>query len=164
MNQSSSYLGRKRSPPNNYDSHDMKREDGELNSNNDYNRRNKTRDIGKYYNTKKKNNYSPHINRRRTSHESPHRNYNNKFREDNFYDRDKNRRNSRRNLSPLRSESSSYLDLKKDRNVKNHKKKKYNFLVCLQKNYYRYIEQDYDSIYREVSINLFRLKIKSKIS
>ena len=83
--------------------------------------------------------------------------------EDNFYDRDKNRRNSRRNLSPESSESSSYEDLKKDRNVKNHKKKKYNFLVCLQKNYYRYIEQDYDSIYREVHYFLFRLKIKLKI-
>jgi hypothetical protein len=149
MNSSNSYLGRKRASAERYDdrqSYNSKR-DIEAGHNNDYrNKRDRDYNNSDRYG-KRKQSYSPedHRNDRRCESHSYTRRHN-----DDYYERPRYQKCTRGSISDLDSNTSS---IESDRNSdKKHLKKKYNFLICLPKNFFRFIEQGYDPLLREVFI------------
>jgi hypothetical protein len=160
MNHSNNYLKRKRNSSENYDSMDMKKEDGELGGSNDHHKNRSSRDYGKSsYRSKPMRDYSPQ-NKRRPSYESPHRVYNNRYKVDYIYERErKPRYYERRDSSELRSEESSIHEMRRESRPADvsrpSMKRRYNFLICLPKNYFRFIDQNYDKLFRQVFLLLY---------
>jgi hypothetical protein len=166
MNHSNNYLKRKRNSSENYNSIDMKKEDGELGGN-DHNKSRLSRDYGKpTYRNKPNRDYSPQ-NKRRPSYDSPHRSYSRGYKDDFYFERERRSEYyERRDSSELRSrsEESSFREVRRESSkpalTRPSMKKKYNFLVCLPKNYFRFIDQNYDKLYRQVLYFYFRLNTR----
>jgi hypothetical protein len=146
----------------------MKKDDNEFGQN-DHNKRNSSRDFGKSsYRNRHTSSYSP-PNKRRTSYESP-RVYNNRHKDDYYYERDRERERKphyydRRESSDIISEESSLHDVRRESrsNVRPSVKRSYNFLICMPKNYFRFIDQNYDKLYRQVYYFKNRSDIKLEI-
>jgi hypothetical protein len=145
MNHSNSFLKRKRRSSEDHDSIDIKKEDGEYNMDH---KRNFSRDYGKSsYRTRPNNSYSP-LNKRRSSYDSP-RGHSSRHNDDYYYER-KSNYYDRRESSDLFSEESSFHELRRDNRAPVRIKRSYNFLICLPKNYFRFIDQSFDKLLRQV--------------
>jgi hypothetical protein len=147
MNHSNNYLRRKRNSSENRDSIDMKKDDMDIND--------KRRDYGNKYRSRHRDTYSPQI-KRRPSYDSP-RSYSRGYKDDFYYERErKSHYYERKESSEFDSQESSLHDVRRDsrdnRNpVRPTVRRRYNFLISLPKNYFRFIDQSYDKLYRQVN-------------
>jgi hypothetical protein len=141
MNSSNSYLSRKRASPDRYEDRYSRRENGD-----NYRPRRRSRDYrddGDRYSTKYHRNYSSEDRRddRRRDEVTRSRHH---------HDHYERLRHQSRHGELEDSESSDDEEGGVDDKGK-HMKKNYNFLICLPKNFFRFIEQGYDPLWREVS-------------
>jgi hypothetical protein len=170
MNSSNSYLGRKRGSPEKHTEYSDRRRDNntgyKYDNNSHDHRKSKDYDIDnrERYSSKnhRKPSYSPEdrerYSRRQDSYHSRSNrdNYNNKRNEDYHYEKRYQRRKSLSDDFDDSESSSLEADDSREMSANGKKlmKKKYNFLICLPRNFFRFIEQGYDSLWKEVIVAL----------